>query len=235
MFGLRFTIDAHARSKNGQPAQNTTGVASARPIQFTARMPSASHQRPRRAMSAIVSTNTGAPSSSADPEAARHVDQLGIRRVLERDHARLERHAADRAGARRVADDLRVHRAGVFDLRQRRRIATGPASSAMPHFGHAPGCRLPNLRIHRADVAARAGHGRRRRAASRRRRRPGMRRARPRSARGSWDGRSSRSALDTRRARRVGRVDRSCRRPGRCVRWDRRVARPSVFHCRAPR
>ena len=35
MLGLRLTREAHARWKNGQPAQNTTGVASARPIQFT--------------------------------------------------------------------------------------------------------------------------------------------------------------------------------------------------------
>ena len=28
MFGALLTIDLHARSKNGQPAQSTTGVAS---------------------------------------------------------------------------------------------------------------------------------------------------------------------------------------------------------------
>ena len=58
MFGLRFTIDIHARSKNGHPAQNTTGVDSTSPIQLTSgpvRHPAA------RTMSAIASTNTGAP------------------------------------------------------------------------------------------------------------------------------------------------------------------------------
>ena len=36
MLGLRFTTEAHARSKKGHPAQNTVGVARTRPIQFTA-------------------------------------------------------------------------------------------------------------------------------------------------------------------------------------------------------
>src|SRR3546814_1743953 len=47
------------------------------------------------------------------PEAAAHVDQLGIRAFVERDCFRLERHAADRAGSRSLLADLRVHRAGV--------------------------------------------------------------------------------------------------------------------------
>ena len=38
MLGLRFTTDAQARSKNGQPAQNTVGVASTNPIQFTSEL-----------------------------------------------------------------------------------------------------------------------------------------------------------------------------------------------------
>ena len=39
MFGLTATIDRHMRSKNGQPHQNTTGVASARPIPLIAAPP----------------------------------------------------------------------------------------------------------------------------------------------------------------------------------------------------
>jgi hypothetical protein len=60
-----------------------------------------------------------------DPEPPRHVAQLGIRPGLERRHARLERHAADRAAARRVPDDLRVHRARVLDVRARGRRGRG--------------------------------------------------------------------------------------------------------------
>src|SRR5436190_24381816 len=62
MFGLRLTIDAQALSKKGQPAQNTTGVASARPIQLT--RPPWLVVSPAPAMSAIVTRNTGAPSSA---------------------------------------------------------------------------------------------------------------------------------------------------------------------------
>ena len=48
----------------------------------------------------------------ADPEAARHVDELWIRRIGERRHARLQRHPAFRACAGTIADDVRIHRAG---------------------------------------------------------------------------------------------------------------------------
>ena len=43
----------------------------------------------------------------------------GFASASARDRARLERHAADRAGARRVAHDLRVHRAGVLGRARR--------------------------------------------------------------------------------------------------------------------
>ena len=64
MFGLRFTNEIHARSKNGRPAQNTTGVERMSPTQFTSPtrdMPN----RPPISMSAIVSTKTGAASAAA--------------------------------------------------------------------------------------------------------------------------------------------------------------------------
>ena len=48
-----------------------------------------------------------------DPEPARHVDQFMVRRGFRRDQKRLERHAADRAGAGAYLPDLRMHRAGV--------------------------------------------------------------------------------------------------------------------------
>ena len=39
MFGLRLTSDAHARSKNGRPAQSTTGVAKTSCSQFDVNRP----------------------------------------------------------------------------------------------------------------------------------------------------------------------------------------------------
>ena len=50
-----------------------------------------------------------------DPEAAPHVE-LRARPLLDRGDARLERHAADRAAAGRVAHDLGVHRTGPLGL-----------------------------------------------------------------------------------------------------------------------
>jgi hypothetical protein len=64
MFGLRLTIERHARSKNGQPAHHTTGVANTRLIQFTALMLTKRMTPPLMTMSAIASTNTGTPSTS---------------------------------------------------------------------------------------------------------------------------------------------------------------------------
>src|SRR5882724_9828581 len=49
------------------------------------------------------------------PESKRHAAKLGVR-FLRRRMARLKGHSADRAGARSRADDLRVHRTGIFDL-----------------------------------------------------------------------------------------------------------------------
>ena len=54
MFGLRFTTDAQARSKNGQPAQNTTGVASTSPSQLTS-VSATPSSTPTPTMSAMVS------------------------------------------------------------------------------------------------------------------------------------------------------------------------------------
>ena len=49
-----------------------------------------------------------------DPEPTRHVEQFGIGRIVERHQLGLERHAADRAGARADLADFRVHRAGEY-------------------------------------------------------------------------------------------------------------------------
>ena len=56
-----------------------------------------------------------------NPEATLHVHALGIRAVVERNDARLERHAAQRAGARPDLDHVGVHRAGVLSAWGRRR------------------------------------------------------------------------------------------------------------------
>ena len=53
------------------------------------------------------------PEDSGDVEAPLHVDELGIRSLVERDVLRLERHAALRATARSDLPHLRMHRAGV--------------------------------------------------------------------------------------------------------------------------
>ncbi len=49
----------------------------------------------------------------ADPEPARHVDEFGIGAALGGSNLRLQRHAADRAGAGADLPDLGMHRAGV--------------------------------------------------------------------------------------------------------------------------
>ncbi len=57
----------------------------------------------------------------ADPEPARHVGEFGIGAIVGGNGFRLERHAADRAGARTDLTDLRMHRAGVDRARDDRR------------------------------------------------------------------------------------------------------------------
>src|SRR3546814_8493812 len=48
----------------------------------------------------------------ANPEAPRHVEQLGAGSGIGADHFRLKPHAADRAGAGMILSDLGVHRTG---------------------------------------------------------------------------------------------------------------------------
>ena len=101
------------------------------------------HSRPSRAH------ESGAVSAALIHEAARHVDELGVRRLLERDRARLERHAADRARPGLVAHDLRVHRAGPLGLRRHRfarRLQRHPALRAQAWT------RQPDVRVHRTRV-----------------------------------------------------------------------------------
>ncbi|KTR95982.1 hypothetical protein SB3_31360 [Methylobacterium radiotolerans] len=58
----------------------------------------------------------------ADPEPLRHIDQLGVGSVVERDLLGLQRHAADRAAAGTDLTYLGVHRAGVDRAGRRRRL-----------------------------------------------------------------------------------------------------------------
>src|SRR5262245_19334167 len=61
MFGLAFWNDCHMRSKKGHPHQNTTGVASTSPIQFTVDAPSRWLTAASVSMAPIVTRTTGAP------------------------------------------------------------------------------------------------------------------------------------------------------------------------------
>src|SRR4029079_11992296 len=63
MFGLRLTTEIQARSKNGHPAQKTTGVARMTPIQFS-HAPCDIVSAPPPTMSIIVSAKTGAERSA---------------------------------------------------------------------------------------------------------------------------------------------------------------------------
>ena len=111
MLRLRVTTDCQPRTKNGQPAHSTTGVAKREldPV------------RQRLIDEAVTADDVRAHlerehrqrQHEADPEAPGHVGEFGIRaRVGGRDLG-LERHAADRAGAGADLPDLRMHRAGV--------------------------------------------------------------------------------------------------------------------------
>ena len=55
----------------------------------------------------------GQAQGEADPEAAAHIRQFRVRSFLQTDGARLKSHAANGAGTRLVAHDLRVHGAGI--------------------------------------------------------------------------------------------------------------------------
>ena len=100
MLRLRVTSERHARTKNGQPPHSTTGVASASSIHARA----AARGRAARgagSISPIASANSGAVSSGARPRSAASCrrssgsSSSSATPIVER----LERHAADRAGA----------------------------------------------------------------------------------------------------------------------------------------
>src|SRR5262249_61571006 len=59
-------------------------------------------------------------------EPPRHVGELGIWSALRAYQLRLERHAADRAGAWSDLPDLRMHRTGIDCIGRHRRTGRGP-------------------------------------------------------------------------------------------------------------
>ncbi len=101
----------------------------------------------------------------ADPEPPRHVHEFGVGRFLERNRARLESHAADRAFARTRLHHLGMHRADVLGAGGRlwyRRLERHPAGWA----GAGPD--LVDLGAHRTNVLGRGGRRSRTRLGGRR-------------------------------------------------------------------
>ncbi len=92
----------------------------------------------------------GERESETDPEAPRHIAQLGVFffRAGVRDVLRLERHPADRAIAGVILLDLRVHRAGVDGGGAERRIAL----QGHPAFRAAAGLVAFHAFAHRAEI-----------------------------------------------------------------------------------
>ena len=84
-------------------------------------------------MAAHFERKDGNGERQPDPEPPRHVDQFVIGSALRRRHQRLQRHAANGAGAWSDLTDLRMHRAGVdgiFGLS----IRSGPDHSGSRYF-----------------------------------------------------------------------------------------------------
>ena len=85
-----------------------------------------------------------------DPKAARHGDEFRIFFLFREGGARLECHAANRAGAGLGPHDFGMHRAGVFDARGGSQRHVGFQRHAA--LGTRAGMILANFGIHRADV-----------------------------------------------------------------------------------
>ena len=136
---------SQARSKNGQPAQTTTGVASANWTHSDSFMPMACRSGSPGVSSEIMNASTGTSQPNADPEPARHVHQFGVY-LFARDLARLKRHTTDRAGSRLASNDLRVHRARVFSAHGRWR--EGRWFQSHPAFRTSARADLADLGVH---------------------------------------------------------------------------------------
>src|SRR5678815_3757368 len=138
MLGLRFTTEAHARSKKGQPAQKTVGVARTRPIQFTTEPYPINSPVPPN-MPAMVTMKTGAVrtaamrsrlvmSTSSGLGASSNETTRGSRAIPQIGHA---------PGASRTISGCIGQ---VYSVLVRAAGFDRSGSSAMPHAGHAPGC-----------------------------------------------------------------------------------------------
>ena len=77
MLRLRVTSDCQPRTKNGQPAHSTTGVAKRELHPVRQRRLDPDRAQPARC-APISSTKTGSVSDQADPEPPRHVGEFGI-------------------------------------------------------------------------------------------------------------------------------------------------------------
>ena len=137
MFGLRCWIDCHPRTKNGQPAQSTTGVASANCSQDANVAPSdRSMGRPGN-MSPIATTSNGTVratptqnrrvmSASSGFSPSSRVTVFGSSAIPQIGHE---------PGATRTISGCIGHTHSVL-------LAAGAGatgSSVIPHFGHVPG------------------------------------------------------------------------------------------------
>jgi len=100
MFRFQVFTDSAPRTRNGQPHQRTTGVASANSIHCTYSIDRPAGSRPGARSAAIASRNSGVASSRLSWK----------RRVMS------------------ISSSFFSSMVTVF------------ASSAIPHFGHAPGC-----------------------------------------------------------------------------------------------
>ena len=118
MLGLSLRNDAQQRLKIGQPAQSTTGVASASCSQCASGAGhAAASPRPNR-WSAMTQSKSGSASAALIQKRRRMSRYSALGPSIDRDRLGLERHAADRAVARPHLLDLGVHRAGVDGVRR---------------------------------------------------------------------------------------------------------------------
>ena len=150
------TSDCQPRTKNGQPAHSTTGVASTSCIQFDS--PGSTRCRGRARCPPISSSDDRHGEREADPEPPRHVDELGIgagvggRRCPARAPCRRSGTSPDRP-------------AGSPDASGRcRSCLPAPAPARVPASDTSPGrrrtwCGSRPSRNNRACPCARAGAG----------------------------------------------------------------------------
>ena len=138
MLRARLTIDVQPRSKNGQPGpqHHRRREHEADPVRdLHVQSPAEAHPEHHVAHREDEDRQT---EQRRHPQSPGHVDQFGIRTVLDENGARLQRHAANRAGTGLRPDDLR-DASGRCIRRESVGVVERSGSSAIPHFGHAPG------------------------------------------------------------------------------------------------